>query len=155
MRPSTPPISGVLVLVSYVLQVAMGDGPPQPRPAAELFDAFISSSTCRAALWSFSQLCERLQLDRQAAERPLYRSIRCCLRYWRADALWAKLERRAARQEYQQGGACRNTTVRGLTRERVHLLRFCWSRWVLMGCPVSDWLVCGHRGGAMWSQDGG
>ncbi|TNM91454.1 hypothetical protein fugu_019834 [Takifugu bimaculatus] len=88
----------------------MGDGFLQHRPAAELFDEFISSSTCRTALWSFRQLCEHLQLDRHTAERPLYRSIKCCLKYWRADALWAKLERRAAHQEYQQGGACRNTT---------------------------------------------
>ncbi|XP_056879350.1 protein-methionine sulfoxide oxidase mical3b-like isoform X2 [Takifugu flavidus] len=88
----------------------MGDGFLQHRPAAELFDEFISSSTCRTALWSFSQLCEHLQLDRHTAEWPLYRSIKCCLKYWRADALWAKLERRAAHQEYQQGGACRNTT---------------------------------------------
>lgn len=93
----------------------MGDGFFQQRPAAELFDEFISSATCRAALWSFSQLCDRLQLDRHTAERPLYRSIKCCLKYWRADGLWTKLERRAARQEYQQGGACRNTTVRVIT----------------------------------------
>lgn len=138
----------------------MGDGFLQQRPAAELFDEFISSSTCRTALWSFSQLCEHLQLDRHTAERPLYRSIKCCLKYWRADALWAKLERRAAHQEYQQGGACRNTTVRVLAT----LAR------QPSGCPlqeqnfgramdtdgrlsVSDWLVCDHRGGAMWSQD--
>lgn len=89
----------------------MGDESLQQEGAAELFDAFVSSSTCRAALWSFSQLCERLQLERQLAPPPLYRAIRARLRYWRADALWAKLERRAARQEYQQGGACRNTTV--------------------------------------------
>lgn len=154
----------------------MGDGFLQQRPAAELFDEFISSSTCRAALWTFSQLCEHLQLDRHRAERPLYRSIKCCLKYWRADALWAKLERRAAHQEYQQGGACRNATVRVLTLTRPSSVmpgrlctfsRFC-QNWE--GCPLleqnfgrtmdadgrfslSDWLVCDHRGGAVWSQD--
>lgn len=81
------------------------------RGAAELFDAFVSSSTCRAALCSFGQLCERLQLERGAAPPLLYRSIRARLRYWRADALWAKLEQRAARREYRQAGACRRTTV--------------------------------------------
>lgn len=95
----------------------MGDESLQQQRAAELFDEFLSSSTCRAALWSFGQLCERLQLDRRAAERPLYRSIKGRLKYWRADALWAKLERRAARQEYRQGGACRDTTV-GARRQR-------------------------------------
>ncbi|CAF87359.1 unnamed protein product, partial [Tetraodon nigroviridis] len=75
-----------------------------------LFEAFVSSSTCRAALCSFGQLCERLQLERRAAPRPLFRAIRSRLKSWKADALWAKLERRAAHREYRQGGAGRNTT---------------------------------------------
>uniref|UniRef100_H3DR69 FAD-binding domain-containing protein n=1 Tax=Tetraodon nigroviridis TaxID=99883 RepID=H3DR69_TETNG len=82
-------------------------------PAARrggLFEAFVSSSTCRAALCSFGQLCERLQLERRAAPRPLFRAIRSRLKSWKADALWAKLERRAAHREYRQGGAGRNTT---------------------------------------------
>uniref|UniRef100_A0A3Q3N437 Uncharacterized protein n=1 Tax=Mastacembelus armatus TaxID=205130 RepID=A0A3Q3N437_9TELE len=82
----------------------MGDESPEGR-AQELFDEFVSASTCRAALRSFSQLCEHLQLDHSSAERPLYRPIKCRLNYWRANALWAKLDRRAAQQEYQ-GAQC-------------------------------------------------
>ncbi|XP_078128775.1 protein-methionine sulfoxide oxidase mical3b-like [Sander vitreus] len=78
--------------------------------AGELFDEFVSAETCRAALWSFSQLCEHLQLDRSATERLLYRPIKQRLNYWRANALWAKLDRRAAQSEYLRGGACSNTT---------------------------------------------
>uniref|UniRef100_H3CCS2 F-actin monooxygenase n=1 Tax=Tetraodon nigroviridis TaxID=99883 RepID=H3CCS2_TETNG len=81
----------------------MGDESLQRPGGAELFEAFVSSSTCRAALCSFGQLCERLQL-------ALFRAIRSRLKSWKADALWAKLERRAAHREYRQGGACRNTT---------------------------------------------
>ncbi|XP_075900097.1 LOW QUALITY PROTEIN: protein-methionine sulfoxide oxidase mical3b [Nelusetta ayraudi] len=90
---------------------AVADTPLQGR-AQELFDEFVSASTCRAALWSFNQLCDHLQLDRSAgAERPLYRPIRSRLNYWKADALWRKLERRASQQEYQRGrGACSTTT---------------------------------------------
>lgn len=80
--------------------------------AQELFDEFVSASTCRAALWSFGQLCDHLHLDKSAAERPLYRPIKRRLNYWRANALWAKLDRRASQQEYQRARVCSNTTVR-------------------------------------------
>ncbi|KAM6896147.1 protein-methionine sulfoxide oxidase mical3b-like [Lycodopsis pacificus] len=89
----------------------MGDESYPECRAQELFDEFVSASTCRAALWSFSQLCEHLQLDRSTAERPLYRPIERRLNYWRANALWAKLDRRANQQEYLKGGrVCSNTT---------------------------------------------
>lgn len=89
----------------------MGDTSPQGR-AQELFDEFVSALTCRAVLRAFSQLCEHLHLDRSAAERPLYRPIKQRLNYWRANALWTKLERRAAQQENLRAQACSNITVR-------------------------------------------
>lgn len=79
--------------------------------AQELFDEFVSASTCRAALRSFSQLCEHLQLDPSAAERPLYQTIKRRLSYWRANGLWAKLDRRAAQGEYQRARVGRDMTV--------------------------------------------
>ncbi|XP_051248611.1 protein-methionine sulfoxide oxidase mical3b isoform X2 [Dicentrarchus labrax] len=90
----------------------MGDESYPECRAQELFDEFVSSSTCRAALGSFSQLCEHLQLDRSGGggERPLYRAIKHRLNYWRANALWAKLDRRAAQQEYQKARVCNNIT---------------------------------------------
>ncbi|XP_004564988.2 protein-methionine sulfoxide oxidase mical3b isoform X2 [Maylandia zebra] len=78
--------------------------------AQELFDEFVSASTCRAALRSFSQLCEHLQLDPSTAERPLYRPIKRRLNYWRANGLWAKLDRRGAQEEYQRARVCSNVT---------------------------------------------
>ncbi|XP_056223929.1 protein-methionine sulfoxide oxidase mical3b isoform X2 [Seriola aureovittata] len=88
----------------------MGDESYPECRAQELFDEFVSASTCRAALRSFGQLCEHLQLDQSAAERPLYRPIKHRLNYWRANALWAKLDRRAAQQEYLKARACSGTT---------------------------------------------
>ncbi|CAI5636726.1 unnamed protein product [Oreochromis niloticus] len=78
--------------------------------AQELFDEFVSASTCRAAMRSFSQLCEHLQLDPSTAERPLYRPIKRRLNYWRANGLWAKLDRRGAQEEYQRARACSDVT---------------------------------------------
>ncbi|XP_072233704.1 protein-methionine sulfoxide oxidase mical3b isoform X2 [Leuresthes tenuis] len=88
----------------------MGDQSYPEGRAQELFDEFVSASTCRAVLSCFSQLCEHLQLDRGAAERPLYRLIKRRLNYWRANGLWAKLDRRAAQQEYQKARVCTNMT---------------------------------------------
>ncbi|XP_034434180.1 protein-methionine sulfoxide oxidase mical3b isoform X6 [Hippoglossus hippoglossus] len=88
----------------------MGDEPYQECRAQELFDEFVSASTCRAVLRTFGQLCEHLQMDTSTAERPLYRPIKCRLNYWRANALWAKLDRRAAQQEYLRARVCNNTT---------------------------------------------
>ncbi|XP_054623438.1 protein-methionine sulfoxide oxidase mical3a-like isoform X4 [Dunckerocampus dactyliophorus] len=78
--------------------------------AQELFDDFVSASTCRAALHSFCQMCQHLQLDHGQAERPLYRTLKRRLSYWRANALWAKLDRRASQKEYLHNQACRNAT---------------------------------------------
>uniref|UniRef100_A0A8D3DAW2 F-actin monooxygenase n=1 Tax=Scophthalmus maximus TaxID=52904 RepID=A0A8D3DAW2_SCOMX len=86
---------------------------PSPYPecrAQELFDEFVSATTCRAVLRSFSQLCEHLQLDKSSAERLLYQPIKHRLNYWRANALWAKLDRRAAQPEYLRARVCSNTT---------------------------------------------
>ncbi|KAM8882792.1 protein-methionine sulfoxide oxidase mical3b-like isoform 1-T2 [Synchiropus picturatus] len=85
----------------------MGD--PEFR-AQELFDEFVAASTCRAVLRSFSVLCDYLQLDPRTSEKPLYRPIKRRLNYWKANALWAKLDRRAAQPEYRQNRACSNTT---------------------------------------------
>lgn len=95
------------------MSLSPADSLPQGR-AQELFDDFVSASTCRAALWSFNQLCDHLKLDRNTiAERPLFRPIRSRLNYWKANALWRKLERRASQQEYQcSRGASSTTTVR-------------------------------------------
>ncbi|XP_027899055.1 protein-methionine sulfoxide oxidase mical3a-like isoform X2 [Xiphophorus couchianus] len=88
----------------------MGDESYPECQAQELFDEFVSASTCRAALRCFSQLCEHLQLDHSTTEKPLYQPIKRRLNYWKANALWAKLDRRAAQQEYQRGRVCRNMT---------------------------------------------
>ncbi|XP_047191836.1 protein-methionine sulfoxide oxidase mical3b isoform X3 [Scophthalmus maximus] len=88
----------------------MGDEPYPECRAQELFDEFVSATTCRAVLRSFSQLCEHLQLDKSSAERLLYQPIKHRLNYWRANALWAKLDRRAAQPEYLRARVCSNTT---------------------------------------------
>lgn len=129
----------------------MGDELYPECRAQQLFDEFVSSLTCRAALWSFSQLCEHLQLDRTAAERPLYQLIKHRLNYWKANALWAKLDRRAAQEEYQRARVCSNTTVCSF----LHTCNFIHVCPLITIFSLSDWSVCDHRGGAMRSKDSG
>ncbi|XP_029351486.1 protein-methionine sulfoxide oxidase mical3a-like isoform X3 [Echeneis naucrates] len=88
----------------------MGDKSYPECQAQELYDEFVSASTCRSTLRSFSQLCQHLQLDQNTAERPLYRPIKQRLNYWKANALWAKLDRRAAQPEYLRAQVCKDTT---------------------------------------------
>ncbi|XP_058273398.1 protein-methionine sulfoxide oxidase mical3b isoform X4 [Hemibagrus wyckioides] len=78
------------------------------RPFA-LFDSFVQASTCRETLRAFQELCAELNL--QPGDNPLfYKTLRSRLNYWRAKALWAKLDKRASQKEYQRGHACSNTT---------------------------------------------
>ncbi|KAF7650434.1 hypothetical protein LDENG_00126280 [Lucifuga dentata] len=76
----------------------------------DVFDEFVQATTCRAVLHSFGRLCEHLQLSHAAAERPLYHAIKRRLNYWKANALWAKLDARASHQEYMKDHACADTT---------------------------------------------
>ncbi|MCI4388817.1 hypothetical protein PGIGA_G00090320 [Pangasianodon gigas] len=74
-----------------------------------LFDSFVQASTCRETLRAFQELCTELHL--QPGDNPLfYKTLRSRLHYWRAKALWAKLDKRATQKEYQRGHACSNTT---------------------------------------------
>uniref|UniRef100_A0A3B4BUM9 F-actin monooxygenase n=1 Tax=Pygocentrus nattereri TaxID=42514 RepID=A0A3B4BUM9_PYGNA len=78
------------------------------RPHA-LFDSFVQASTCRETLRAFQELCRELKL--QPGGKPFfYHTLRNRLHYWRAKALWAKLDKRASQKEYQRGRACTNTT---------------------------------------------
>ncbi|MEQ2159032.1 hypothetical protein GOODEAATRI_018365, partial [Goodea atripinnis] len=99
----------------------MGDESYPECRAQELFDEFVSASTCRAVLRCFSQLCEHLQLDHNTTDKPLYQPIKQRLNYWKANALWAKLDRRAAQQEYQMGRVCSNMTV-SLYKDKMALI---------------------------------
>ncbi|KAI4880300.1 hypothetical protein NFI96_031726, partial [Prochilodus magdalenae] len=92
----------------------MGDGQQGEAVAGEcrphaLFDSFVQASTCRETLRAFQELCGELKL--QHGGKPFfYHTLRNRLHYWRAKALWAKLDKRASQKEYQRGRACTNTT---------------------------------------------
>ncbi|KAJ8006469.1 hypothetical protein DPEC_G00107580 [Dallia pectoralis] len=104
--------------------VAEGDGAQEVEQAEKegrahvLFDDFVQASTCRATLRAFNLLCEHLQLTHTHTEphtpsptrRPFYHTLKERLNYWKANALWVKLDKRAAHLEYGKGRVCANTT---------------------------------------------
>ncbi|CAL8236769.1 unnamed protein product [Arctogadus glacialis] len=102
----------------------MGDGAkadPGSHDAHELFDELVGATTCRATLRAFGLLCDHLGVPGGGAvpggpvpgaprQWPFYHTVKHRLNYWRANALWAKLDKRAALPEYMTGRACAGTT---------------------------------------------
>ncbi|XP_072419498.1 F-actin-monooxygenase mical1-like isoform X5 [Chiloscyllium punctatum] len=73
-----------------------------------LFDKFLQGKTCKETLSLFHELCHVLHLD-PADYRSFYQKLKGSLNYWKAKALWVKLDKRASHPNYEQGQACANT----------------------------------------------
>ncbi|XP_020560558.1 F-actin-monooxygenase mical1 isoform X3 [Oryzias latipes] len=71
------------------------------------FDLFIQAKTCQEVKQHFSDLCVQLKLDPKDY-RSFYSKLKERLNYWKAKALWTKLDKRASHEDYQQGKACSN-----------------------------------------------
>ncbi|KAK7129855.1 hypothetical protein R3I93_019487 [Phoxinus phoxinus] len=87
----------------------MWDGRSETCRAHALFDAFVQAGTCRETLRAFQELCEELKLH-PVGQPQFYHNLRSRLHYWKAKALWAKLDKRASQKEYMRGHACTSTT---------------------------------------------
>ncbi|XP_035381068.1 protein-methionine sulfoxide oxidase mical3a isoform X10 [Electrophorus electricus] len=70
-----------------------------------LFDRFVQATTCKGTLKSFQELCDFLEL-KPSEYRVFYHKLKSKLNYWKAKALWAKLDKRASHKEYKKGRAC-------------------------------------------------
>ncbi|KAI4904471.1 hypothetical protein NFI96_015129 [Prochilodus magdalenae] len=84
---------------------AAGDGVNQSHV---LFDRFVQASTCKGTLKAFQELCDFLEL-KPNEYRVFYHKLKSKLNYWKAKALWAKLDKRASHKEYKKGRACANS----------------------------------------------
>ncbi|KAJ3595805.1 hypothetical protein NHX12_002219 [Muraenolepis orangiensis] len=73
-----------------------------------LFDNFVKASTCKGTLKAFQELCDHLELQ-PTDSRIFYHRLKSKLNYWKAKALWAKLDKRAGHKEYKKGKACVNS----------------------------------------------
>ncbi|MEQ2166310.1 Protein-methionine sulfoxide oxidase mical3a [Goodea atripinnis] len=79
-----------------------------------LFDNFVQATTCKGTLKAFQELCEHLEV-KPSEHRIFYHKLKSKLNYWKAKALWAKLDKRACQKEYKKGRACANTKVSFIT----------------------------------------
>ncbi|XP_053318436.1 F-actin-monooxygenase MICAL3 isoform X16 [Spea bombifrons] len=73
-----------------------------------LFDRFVQASTCKGTLKSFQELCDFLELKPQEY-RTFYCKLKSSLNYWKAKALWAKIDKRGCHRDYKKGKACANS----------------------------------------------
>uniref|UniRef100_A0A668V3J4 F-actin monooxygenase n=1 Tax=Oreochromis aureus TaxID=47969 RepID=A0A668V3J4_OREAU len=73
-----------------------------------LFDNFVQATTCKGILKAFQELCDHLEV-KPSDHRVFYHKLKSKLNYWKAKALWAKLDKRASHKEYKKGRACANT----------------------------------------------
>ncbi|XP_041650670.1 protein-methionine sulfoxide oxidase mical3a isoform X12 [Cheilinus undulatus] len=73
-----------------------------------LFDNFVQATTCKGTLKAFQELCEHLEV-KPTESRIFYHKLKSKLNYWKAKALWAKLDKRASQKEYKKGRACANS----------------------------------------------
>ncbi|XP_055011975.1 protein-methionine sulfoxide oxidase mical3a isoform X2 [Boleophthalmus pectinirostris] len=84
---------------------AGGDG---VNRAHVLFDNFVQASTCKGTLKAFQELCDYLDV-KPREYKVFYHKLKSKLNYWKAKALWAKLDKRASQKEYKKGRACANS----------------------------------------------
>uniref|UniRef100_A0A3Q2TB41 Molecule interacting with CasL protein 1 n=1 Tax=Fundulus heteroclitus TaxID=8078 RepID=A0A3Q2TB41_FUNHE len=80
-------------------------GKEDRNPSHATFDLFVQAKTCKDVKQHFADLCNQLQLDPKDF-RGFYNKLKERLNYWKAKALWTKLDKRASQEVYQQGKAC-------------------------------------------------
>ncbi|XP_053108854.1 F-actin-monooxygenase MICAL3 isoform X15 [Hemicordylus capensis] len=73
-----------------------------------LFDRFVQASTCKGTIKAFQELCDYLEL-KPKDYRTFYHKLKSKLNYWKAKALWAKLDKRGCHKDYKKGKVCANT----------------------------------------------
>ncbi|XP_061684345.1 F-actin-monooxygenase mical1 [Syngnathoides biaculeatus] len=69
------------------------------------FDRFVQAQDCKDVQWHFDELCQQLDINLKDFEN-FYSKLKERLNYWRAKALWTKLDKRASHPDYQQRKAC-------------------------------------------------
>lgn len=92
----------------------MGETEEDRDNVGKLFENFVQASSCKGTLQAFNVLCRRLDLD-PADNGTFYSSLKAKVTYWKAKALWSKLDKRVSHKEYKKGQACVGTKVSLIT----------------------------------------
>ncbi|XP_042347275.1 F-actin-monooxygenase mical1 [Plectropomus leopardus] len=75
------------------------------NPSHATFDLFIQAQTCKDVKLHFAALCRQLDINPKDF-RSFYSKLKDRLNYWKAKALWTKLDKRASHVDYKQGKVC-------------------------------------------------
>lgn len=75
------------------------------HPAHSSFQLFVQAQSCEDVKRRFAELCRQLDISPKDF-RSFYSKLKERLNYWKAKALWTKLDKRASHSDYQQGKAC-------------------------------------------------
>uniref|UniRef100_UPI0037E786BA F-actin-monooxygenase mical1 n=1 Tax=Semicossyphus pulcher TaxID=241346 RepID=UPI0037E786BA len=75
------------------------------NPSHATFDLFVQAQTCKDVKQHFADLCRQLDVNPKDF-KSFYSKLKERLNYWKAKALWTKLDKRASHADYQQGKAC-------------------------------------------------
>ncbi|XP_035513361.1 F-actin-monooxygenase mical1 [Morone saxatilis] len=78
------------------------------NPSHATFELFVQAQTCKDVKRHFAELCRQLDINPKEF-RSFYTKLKERLNYWKAKALWTKLDKRASHSDYQQGKACTKT----------------------------------------------
>ena len=81
------------------------------NPSHASFDLFIQAQSCKDVKHHFAVLCRQLELNPKDF-RSFYTKLKERLNYWKAKALWTKLDKRASHPDYKQGKVCTKNKVR-------------------------------------------
>ncbi|XP_072915013.1 protein-methionine sulfoxide oxidase mical3a-like isoform X1 [Hemitrygon akajei] len=86
----------------------MGDGGTSNIEQSHIhFDRFIQATTCKGTFKGFQELCEILGISN--LDFPyFYTKLKSKLNYWKAKALFAKLDKRGSHKDYKKNTACTN-----------------------------------------------
>lgn len=84
------------------------------NPSHATFDLFIQAQSCKDVKHFFAELCKQLNINPKDF-RSFYASLKERLNYWKAKALWTKLDKRTSHADYQQGKVCSKNKVLATT----------------------------------------
>lgn len=100
------------------------------------FDNFVQATTCKGTLKAFQELCEHLEV-KPSDHKIFYLKLKSKLNYWKAKALWAKLDKRASQKEYKKGRVCATSKVKTsivrnvITDLKLQQVSGCWFQFQL------------------------
>ncbi|XP_078500448.1 F-actin-monooxygenase MICAL1 isoform X2 [Lissotriton helveticus] len=90
--------------------MAPPEAPSSQTTAHSVFDKFLLARSCEETLATFRELCRCLDLQPEPdGQLQFYQKLKSRLNYWKAKALWTKLDKKASHIVYNEATPCAKT----------------------------------------------